>query len=60
MLGTALAPVIGYDRAAKLAKDAFESGETIRECALREQLLSEEELDNLLDFKAMTEPSSEQ
>ncbi|HIB49682.1 MAG TPA: class II fumarate hydratase [Phycisphaerales bacterium] len=60
MLGTALAPVIGYDRAAKLAKDAFESGETIRECALREQLLSEEELDNLLDFKAMTEPSSKQ
>jgi fumarate hydratase class II len=56
MVGTALAPVIGYDKAAKLAKDAFASGETIRECALREKLLSEEELDELLDFHSMTEP----
>lgn len=56
MVGTALAPVIGYDKAAKLAKDAFASGETIRQCALREGLLSEEELDELLDFYAMTEP----
>jgi fumarate hydratase class II len=57
MVGTALAPVIGYDAAAKLAKDAFASGETIRECVLREKLLSEDELDELLDFHAMTEPS---
>ena len=56
MVGTVLAPVIGYDDAAKLAKDAFASGETIRECVLREGILSEEELDDLLDFKAMTEP----
>ena len=34
MLATALAPVIGYDAAAKLAKDAFASGRTIRELAL--------------------------
>ena len=34
MLATALAPVIGYDEAAKLAKDAFKSGRTIRELAL--------------------------
>ena len=56
MVGTALAPVIGYDRASKLAKDAFASGETIRECVLREHLMSEDELDELLDFHAMTEP----
>jgi len=56
MLGTALAPVIGYDRAAKLAKDALANGETIRECALREKLLDDEELDELLDFHAMTDP----
>ena len=56
MVGTVLAPVIGYDNAAKLAKDAFASGETIRECVLREGILSEEELDDLLDFRAMTEP----
>jgi fumarate hydratase class II len=58
MVGTALAPVIGYDKASKLVKEAFESGETIRECVLRENLLGEEELDTLLDFHAMTEPHS--
>jgi|TARA_B100000959_G_C14963521_1_gene616773 fumarate hydratase class II len=56
MVGTALAPVIGYDRAAKLAKEAFSTGETICECALRQNLLDKEELDELLDFHAMTEP----
>jgi len=55
MVGTALAPVIGYDMAAKVAKDAFKSGETIRECILRQGLLDEEELNELLDFKSMTE-----
>ena len=35
MLATALAPVIGYDEAAKLAKEAFKSGRTIRELAAR-------------------------
>ena len=34
MLATALAPVIGYDAAAALAKDALKSGRTIRELAL--------------------------
>ena len=34
MLATALAPVIGYDEAAKLAKEAFKTGRTIRELAL--------------------------
>ncbi len=55
MLATALAPVIGYDEAAKLAKDALKSGRTIRELAL-ERGLSAEELDRLLDPAAMTEP----
>ena len=34
MLATALAPVIGYDEAAKMAKEAFKTGRTIRELAL--------------------------
>ena len=55
MLATALAPVIGYDAAAKLAKDALRSGRTIRELAL-EHGLDAEELDRLLDPAAMTEP----
>jgi fumarate hydratase class II len=55
MLATALAPVIGYDEAAKLAKEAFASGRTIRELALDRGMKSEE-LDRLLDPAAMTEP----
>jgi fumarate hydratase class II len=55
MLATALAPVIGYDEAAKLAKEAFKSGRTIRELAL-ERGLAADDLDRLLDPAAMTEP----
>ena len=55
MLATALAPVIGYDEAAALAKEAYKSGRTIRELAL-ERGLSAEDLDRLLDPAAMTEP----
>jgi fumarate hydratase, class II len=55
MLATALAPVIGYDEAAKLAKDAFKSGRTIRELAL-ERGMDPAELDRLLDPASMTEP----
>jgi fumarate hydratase class II len=54
-LATALAPVIGYDEAAKLAKEAFKSGRTIRDLAL-ERGMAAEELDRLLDPAAMTEP----
>jgi fumarate hydratase class II len=55
MLATALAPEIGYDAAAKLAKDAFASGRTIRDLAL-ERGISAEDLDRLLDPASMTEP----
>jgi len=55
MLATALAPVIGYDEAAKLAKEAHKSGRTIRELAL-ERGMAPADLDRLLDPAAMTEP----
>jgi fumarate hydratase, class II len=55
MLATALAPVIGYDQAAALAKDALKSGRTIRELAL-ERGLDPADLDRLLDPASMTEP----
>ena len=55
MLATALAPVIGYDEAAMLAKEALKSGRTIRELAL-ERGMDAAELDRLLDPAAMTEP----
>ena len=52
---TALAPAIGYDRAAAVAKHAHETGKTVREIALAEQVLPEEELNRLLDPRPMTE-----
>jgi fumarate hydratase class II len=53
---TILAPVIGYDRAADLAKQASMSGKTIRETVREAKLLSEEELERILDPRPMTEP----
>jgi fumarate hydratase class II len=55
MLATALAPEIGYDEAAALAKEAFRSGRTIRELA-RERGIAADRLDELLDPARMTEP----
>ncbi len=55
-LGTALAPHIGYDAAAALAKEAFKEGRTVRDLAREKELLPEEELDRVLDARAMTEP----
>jgi fumarate hydratase class II len=58
MLATALVPVIGYDEAAKLAKDAFATGRTIRELAL-ERGIDKARVDELLDPARMTEPGVE-
>jgi fumarate hydratase class II len=55
MLATALAPEIGYDAAAALAKEAFRTGRTIRELAT-ERGIAPDRLDVLLDPAAMTEP----
>jgi fumarate hydratase class II len=54
MLATALAPEIGYDKAADLSKEAYKTGKTIREVARERTDLSEEQLDNLLDARKMT------
>jgi fumarate hydratase, class II len=54
MLATALAPEVGYDRAAEISKKAYKEGKTIREVAREETDLSEEELDRLLDARKMT------
>ena len=55
-LATALAPRIGYDLAAQIAKDAFKEGKTAREVAREKSGLSEAELDEIMDARAMTEP----
>jgi len=59
MLATALAPAIGYDAAAKIAKEALASGKTIREVARAQTQLSQQELDRLLNPARMTEPGVE-
>jgi fumarate hydratase class II len=56
MLATALAPAIGYDAAAEIAKEAEKTGRTIREIALARGVLSKEKLDELLNPEPMTEP----
>ncbi len=58
MMVTSLAPVVGYEKSAALAKDAFKSGKTIRQLCLQENVLAEAELDKLLDPMSMTEPSA--
>jgi fumarate hydratase class II len=48
-LATAFVPAIGYDKAASLAKEAYEKNKTIREVALKNRVLSEEEIQKILD-----------
>jgi len=55
-IATALAPRLGYAEAAKLAKEAVERNMTVRELVTEKGILSEEELDGVLDLRKMTEP----
>ncbi|MDP6986435.1 MAG: class II fumarate hydratase [Phycisphaerales bacterium] len=56
MLGTALAPVIGYEEASRIAKACYKSGQTIREYCLEHDTLPAAQLDELLDITSMTYP----
>ena len=53
---TSLAPVIGYDAAAKLAKRAVDEGRTVRDLCVSEAILPFDQLEDLLDARKMTEP----
>ncbi len=53
---TSLAPVLGYDKAAAIAKQAFAEGKTVRQVALELKVLDAKKLDELLDPWSMTEP----
>ncbi len=53
---TALSPYIGYQKAAELAKEAYRERKGIKEIAIKKGILSEEELDSILDFKRLTSP----
>ncbi len=59
MLGTALAPAIGYDAAAAIAKEAAATGQTIREVAQQRTEITDEQLTELLNPEEMTKPSLE-
>jgi fumarate hydratase class II len=58
-IATALAPVIGYDAAAEIAKEAAASGRTVREVARGRTSLSDDELARILDPAKMTGPGLE-
>ena len=53
MVVTNLAPIIGYDNASKLAKDAFNEGKTIKEIILERKIEIDGDLDELLDPRKM-------
>jgi fumarate hydratase class II len=54
-LATALAPRIGYDAAAEIAREAWKSGRTVREVALERGVFPADELDRVLDPRGQTE-----
>lgn len=56
---TALAPVIGYDKAAGVAKEANKSGKTVRQIAEQKNVLPKEELSKVLDARRMTDPQAD-
>jgi fumarate hydratase class II len=56
MLVTALNPIIGYDKAAKIAKFAYEEGITLKEACLKLKILNEEEFIRAIDPKKMAHP----
>ncbi len=56
MMVTSLAPVVGYDNAAKLAKQAFKENKTIRQLVTEQKLIEPAKLDELLNPDSMTRP----
>lgn len=53
---TAICPHVGYQKAADIAKEAIKTGESVRSLILKEKLLTEQELDEILEPVHMTEP----
>ena len=56
---TSLAPIIGYDKAAEIAKTSHKTGKTVRELCVEQNVLPDEELQRALDPRSMTEPNKE-
>jgi len=58
-MATSLAPIIGYDRAAEIAKESDATGRTVREICRERNILPEEELERALDPVSMTRPGGD-
>ena len=56
---TSLAPIIGYDRAAEIAKESAKTGRTVRELCTEKKVLPPDELAKALDPVEMTKPGGE-
>ena len=56
---TSLAPLIGYDKAADVAKESFKTGKTVREVAAARKLMGSAELDRAMDARRMTQPQAD-
>ncbi len=56
---TSLAPVIGYDQAAAIAKESVKTGKTVRQVAAEQNVMPEAELAKALDAKRMTSPQAD-
>ena len=50
---TSLAPIIGYEKAAKIAYEAYNSGKTVKQVVLDNNILPKEEAESILDPKNM-------
>jgi fumarate hydratase class II len=56
---TRLNPIIGYDKAAELAKESMRTGKTVKELVIEKGILPREEAERLLDPKALTEANKD-
>ena len=56
---TSLAPIVGYDQAAAIAKESVKSGKTVRQVAMDQKVMPEAELTKALDARRMTTPQAD-
>ena len=58
-ISTALCPYIGYKKSAEISKLSLKTGRTVKEIVLSEKLLSESQLNEILNPVNLTEPENE-
>jgi len=56
IIATALSPYIGYEKAAEVVKEAYDRNKTVKELLLEKNLLSEKEIEKILDYKRLVNP----